>query len=69
MSIVARFRRVTENEHWLWARGLMHAPLGCRGQCGLCHNRIKFIVMHPKRRDYWCESCLPSKYLATETKR
>lgn len=59
---MANVRQVTESEHWAWARGFTQAPLGCRGMRGLCHNRIEFVVHHKRRRNYWCESCLPAKY-------
>ena len=59
---MANVRRVTENERWLWRMDLELTPLGCRGQRGLCHKGIEFIVSHRTRRDYWCGSCLPAKY-------
>ena len=64
---MAHVREVSENEHWAWARGFITAPLGCRGKHGLCRNGIEFVVNHPKRRDYWCGLCLPTKYREEQT--
>ena len=64
----ASVRRITENEYWLWLHDLQQRPLGCRGQRGLCTNKMEFVVSHKRRRDYWCGSCLPGKYLVPEAK-
>ena len=60
-----RLSLLTDSEKLFWFTGRRYKPSShCRGRKGLCHVSPKWKVSHPRRRDYYCNNCLPRRYHA-----